>query len=142
YRVLRKLLVDGQGELVRVPELGAVKPVADVEALSVAVRPLVEFDSKTVNVFVAGPVVIVTIVEVWDALVVLNPQLPVVGVRVTVTATPATDVKLLPKLSTGTAIVNTLDPFFGTVVGSAGLNVRATPLESTPNVVEPVCVAP
>jgi hypothetical protein len=109
-----------------------VNPGADVVALSVAVLPFDELASNTVNVLVAGPDVMVTVVV--DAVAISfpsNAQEPVVGVSVSVTATPATDVNAFPYWSSGTLIENALEPFFGTVVGNVGLYASATPLELT-----------
>lgn len=109
-------------------------------ALSEAVLVLVGLLSKTVNEFVAGPVVIVTVVEVAEELVVdVNPQLPVTGVSVTVTATPDDEVNAFPYWSVGTVIVNVALLFLGTFPdeGEPPLKASVTPFESTATVCEP-----
>jgi len=94
---------------------GAVKPLG---ALAVRVVVLFAPLSTTVNVLVAGPVVIVTVVVPVPTAP--KPKLAVL-LNVSPTAMPEGFLNELPYASLGTRIVNPVEEFFATATGHVRL---------------------
>src|SRR6476659_8512886 len=122
----------GQAPALIVQDGGAVNPVG---AVAVRVVVLLAPLSTTVNVLVAGPVVMLTVV-----VPVPTAPKPKLAVLLSVSPTAMLDVirNELPYASFGTTIVKAVEEFFATETGQVRLYERVTPAELTEIVAVPV----